>query len=439
MATNTYVALDKKTVTSTVVSVEFTSIPSTYTDLVIVISASANTPANSYIRFNGDTTSGNYSATRMYGNGSTATSTNYSTETFSYIGDLNTTLATTIVNIQNYANTTTFKSFLSQDSLAVSGTGAWAGLWDKSPIAAITSIEIGSTAGVLAVGSTVSLYGIMAEGVSPTPKATGGAIYSDSTYYYHVFGATGVFTPTTSITADVLVVAGGGGGAGDASGGGGAGGLLAFTSQSLTATAYTCTVGAGGAKGYPDASQGGNSQFGSLTASVGGGFGTIGTTAGTGGSGGGGGRTSPYTAGAGTSSQGNAGGTGSPLSYLGGGGGAGAVGGAGGGTAGNGAGGIGSSTYSSWSVATGVGQNVAGTYYLAGGGGGGTNGVSTLVPGVGGSGGGGAGGYSTSTGTGTAGTVNTGGGGGGGGGAFGNTANGAAGGSGVIVVRYLKA
>jgi hypothetical protein len=72
---------------------------------------------------------------------------------------------------------------------------------------------------------------------------------SDGTYYYHMFPFTGTFTPTQSITADVLVIAGGGGGGGNWGGGGGAGGLLYFSSQSLTATGYTCTVGAGGTGG----------------------------------------------------------------------------------------------------------------------------------------------------------------------------------------------
>jgi hypothetical protein len=54
----------------------------------------------------------------------------------------------------------------------------------------------------------------------------------------------------TTITADFLVVAGGGGGAFDNGGGGGAGGLLFQSDRAVNVgTAYTVTVGAGGAGG----------------------------------------------------------------------------------------------------------------------------------------------------------------------------------------------
>ena len=75
MATNTYVALDKKTVTvGGVASVEFTSVPQDYTDLVIIGSVKIGSNGN-YIgfQFNGDTT-GSYGRTRLQGDGSSATS-----------------------------------------------------------------------------------------------------------------------------------------------------------------------------------------------------------------------------------------------------------------------------------------------------------------------------------------------------------------------------
>jgi hypothetical protein len=162
MPTITYTPIATRTLASTTSQVDFTSIPSTYTDLIIVMSASGSSYVNSVIRFNGDTST-NYSATRMYGNGSTATSARFNTETFSYIGDLTTTICTTIVQIQNYANTTTFKSFISRSSAASGGVDAWAGLWRKSPIAAITNLSLISASGAsFAVGSTFTLYGIKA-------------------------------------------------------------------------------------------------------------------------------------------------------------------------------------------------------------------------------------------------------------------------------------
>jgi hypothetical protein len=464
MATNTYVALKTETLLATASSVTFTSIPQTYTDLVLVISPKTTLDGRDIrLQFNGDT-GANYSTTVLSG-WTSATSTGSSNANYiqigNYIGTSSTLPSTTITYISNYSNTTANKTSLTRHNQfqtnvdpSYSETIAQTNLYRST--SAITSLTVSISSSTYAVGSTFSLYGIAAEGVSPAPKATGGAIYSDDLYYYHVFGSTGVFTPTTSITADVLVVAGGGGGGRIVAGGGGAGGLLAFASQSLTATGYTCTVGAGGAgsttSGYSSGATGGDSQFGALTlvkgGGAGGGISNGGGAGGSGGGGGGNGAGSTSAGGSPTSGQGNAGGTstGNTIVYIGaGGGGAGAAGGVNT-TLKAGDGGVGSSTYSSWGTATGVGQNVSGTYYLAGGGGGGWSSTPNQIQsvGLGGLGGGGYGGYSYA-GTdvaGLAGTPNT----GGGGGAAGNDVTGANvnsygknGGSGVVIVRYLKA
>jgi len=77
----------------------------------------------------------------------------------------------------------------------------------------------------------------------------------------------------STVTASYLVVAGGGGGGTSRGGGAGAGGYQTGTTSLNPTLSYTVTVGAGGASGatYADASSnGGNSQLGTLTASVGG-------------------------------------------------------------------------------------------------------------------------------------------------------------------------
>jgi hypothetical protein len=437
MPTNTYVAIDTKTL-STTASITFTSIPQTYTDLVLVLgSLTFSSGGNPQIQFNGDTST-NYSNTDMYGNGTSALSTRNSNNNYINIGFSSTNGSATepstiIMQVANYTSATTNKTILGRGNRAGGEAQANVGLWRGTP-AAINSITVKVASGGMT--GTATLYGIAAEGITPAPKATGGAIYSDLTYYYHVFGSTGVFTPSTSLTADVLVIAGGGGGGTSAtSGGGGAGGLLSFTSQSLTAINYTCSVGGGGgASSAPGGITGTNSQFGSLTASVGGGGGGTTNTAGkNGGSGGGGGGGSSAGAGGSpTSGQGFAGGAGyQPGSDQqgGGGGGAGAVGQAGAGagsgvpqSGGNGGIGLTNSLINAIGAASGIGQLVSGNYYLAGGGGG-------HFAGSGGSGGGG-GGVDTLY---INGTANTGGGGKGGGSGLAG-----AGGSGVIVVRYLK-
>lgn len=449
MPTNTYVALDTRTLSANTAFVEFTGISSAYTDLVLVGFAKNPTAGDNLVLNINNATSG-YSNTRIIGNGSTATSSRTSNFPVALIGNVGTEWGNFITQFMNYSNTTTFKTFITRCNFANSETQASVNLYQST--SAISSIKISMSDQVFSAGSTFSLYGIRAEGVNPAPKATGGAIYSDSTYYYHVFGSTGTFTPLQSLTTDVLVVAGGGGGgSGDNNGtrgGGGAGGFRLLTSQSMTTTAYTCTVGAGGTNGGSQMTRGtagvnssvAGTGFSTITAS-GGGFGGNGVDQGPGGPGGSGGGAGDYS-GISTPGSGNAGGYAPVEGFAGGtvvspngsgGGGAGATGSAST-TALAGNGGVGSSSASSWGIATGVGQNVNGTYFLAGGGGGGRDSGRTAS--TGGNGGGGRG---CSAGTaGVAGTANTGGGGGGGGNGSGEYAGGA-GGSGVIIVRYLKA
>ena len=96
-----------------------------------------------------------------------------------------------------------------------------------------------------------------------------------------------------TFNVEYLVIAGGGGGGGGTAGGGGGGGYRTATGFSLNpSTAYTVTVGAGGAKGLlgtSNGSQGVNSVFSTITSDGGGGGSTNATIGGNGGSGGGGG------------------------------------------------------------------------------------------------------------------------------------------------------
>ena len=440
MATNTYVALATQTLSSSATSVTFSSISNGYTDLILVantIVPTGNTFPECSLRFNSDTGS-NYSSTYLLGLSSSAISGRASNITYADCGYLSANSGnpnTRIINIMNYSNTTTNKTVLVRGS-SVNGNQviSYANLWRNT--AAITSIDVFTQSGTYAAGSTFSLYGIAAEGAA---YATGGMVTSDSQYYYHTFTSTGAFVPKQSLTCDVLAIAGGGGGGYQQAGGGGAGGLLAFTSQSVTATSYTVTVGAGGAGGTSFPTRGTNgldSQFGALTLVKGGGGGGVGSTTAPnnagrdGGSGGGGGNPDVGTGAAGspTSGQGFAGGTGSSdnATYRnsGGGGGAGGAGVSATSAVTVGTGGAGTSAYSDWASATSTG--VSGNYAGGGAGGGNTAGTATA--------GGGRGGDASA---GANGTANTGGGGGGGG--YSGNINGYNGGSGIVIVRYLKA
>jgi hypothetical protein len=446
---NTYVALATQTLGTAASSVTFSSIPSGYTDLVLVsnVTGIGNISAGAIsIRFNSDTAT-NYSATYLIGDGSSATSGRSSNDTRMIVASPTLNLGNNpfvnIIQIQNYSNTTTFKTVLSRSNIAATQVAAIVGLYRST--SAITSITYESyNSQTMSIGSTFSLYGI-ANADQGSAKATGGIITEDSQYWYHTFGASGAFIPKQSLTCDVLVVAGGGGAGGGTrdGGGGGAGGLIAHTSQSLTATSYNVTVGGGGGGGTDNrgTANGSDSQFASLTAATGGGRG--GGYSGSsqlptsGGSGGGGQHSQSGAAG----TQGNSGGAGNSsfsFGFFGGGGGGYSAAGAAATNSIGGAGGNGSSAYSSWGIAAGIGENVSGTVYFAGGGGGGQQADGTPAAAAGGFGGGGRGNAGTVF-TGVAGTANTGGGGGGGG--WANASGPGVGGngaSGVVIVRYSK-
>jgi len=239
-------------------------------------------------------------------------------------------------------------------------------------------------------------------------------IYVDSTQGWLCYSG---FTnnPTAPYTIEYGIVAGGGG---SSYGAGGAGGAITSSATVSVGTAYTITVGLGGAAGTPGSSSGTNgnaSAIVTLATTVGGGGGA-GLTAGNGVAGGSGGSGfTTGTGGAGTAGQGYAGGNGAANASGGGGGG----------------GAVGANAVSDIGGAGGAGVAISisgAAVTLAGGGGGRSNGAN--AGGAAGSGGGGAGGGNNNSYVGAAGTVNTGGGAGGG-----NTA--AAGGAGIVALRYL--
>jgi len=445
---------------SAAASVTFSGIDQTFTDLIIVanIKADSTTVVSPGLRFNGDSSS-NYSANWLYGTGSGVAANRAGSTSMIYTGDYaagvtSAYFQTFTSHIMNYSNATSYKTVLSRNvqlAAAAGETGATTGLW-RNNSSAINSVTYTSSTGYsFAAGSTFSLYGVGASNAKISSASGGTGIYYDSTYAYHVFTGTGTFTPNRSLTADILVVAGGGGGgagtnASNGGGGGGAGGLLAFTSQSLTAQSYTVTVGAGGTGNGSSAvsSNGNDSRFGALTLVKGGGAGgsnyagSSSNWPGSNGGSGGGGYGRLAAGGSPTSAQGYAGGTGGADSgnYSGaGGGGAGAVGANGNSSSTAGAGGIGlySTLTDAIGAATSTGQLVSSHYYFAGGGGGGSW-SSTAASG--GSGGGGAGGSSTAVAT--SGLTNMGGGGGASGGSSTGAGTGKNGGSGIVIVRYAR-
>jgi hypothetical protein len=439
-----HVLLEQIELSSSATSITFSNIPQTgYTDLKIVISARSSQAAAStstIVSFNGS--AAGFTGKYLYGVGSLVLSGDYGR----FLGSVPATSATanTFGNIEVYIPnylSNNFKSYsvdeVCENNSSSADKDLFAGLWSNT--SAINSINIAAgTSSSFTQYSTFSLYGIAATGTTPTiaPKAIGGNIITtDGTYWYHAFLSSGTFNLQAAVTCDVLQVAGGGGGGYFYGGGGaGAGGISYVTAQPLSIANYSVVVGAGASMN----TVGNNSQFASLTAAAGGGYGGSSDPTGNGGNGGcgGGGGADGGGRSGGTGSQGFNGGSSSQSSGNNQGGGGGGMGGAGVSGPSGRTGGIGTSAYSSWGSITSTGQNSSGTYYYSGGGGGG----SFLVSGTsnaqssGGLGGGGQGVSDRSPirSSNINATPNTGGGGGGGSEQFiaGN------GGSGIIIIRY---
>ena len=162
-ASSTYTPIATTTLGSAAASYTFSSIPSTYTDIVLVASATPSTSAYlGYIVLNGDSGS-NYSETLLYGTGSVAGSNRESNRTKGYVGNWTTANATSSptvyqIHFQNYSNTTTYKTFISRSADAGTETNAVVNLWRST--AAINSIGFSVNSGNIAAGSTFTLYGI---------------------------------------------------------------------------------------------------------------------------------------------------------------------------------------------------------------------------------------------------------------------------------------
>jgi hypothetical protein len=156
----TYDPIATQTLVSAASSVTFSSIPSTYTDLVLIVN-SARTASNDSVslEFNGDTGS-NYSRLLMYGTGSSAATFRESNATLIEIGVQDTSNCTNIFNVINYANTTSNKSVVARANATGVRVSYGIGVWRNT--SAITSIKLATGGSTFIAGSTFTLYGIKA-------------------------------------------------------------------------------------------------------------------------------------------------------------------------------------------------------------------------------------------------------------------------------------
>ena len=158
-AGNTYVAIATQTLASAAASVTFSSIPSTYTDLVLVVNAKAQT-ADMYVQYKVNTST-LLSRVWLTTDGANATS---GASADNYLVGANQVYASQFlfvqkVNFMNYANTTTYKTVLTRSDNASRAVEVLASTWRST--AAINSIEYYAS-GNFDIGSTFTLYGIAA-------------------------------------------------------------------------------------------------------------------------------------------------------------------------------------------------------------------------------------------------------------------------------------
>jgi len=168
-AGSTYTPLATTTLGSAAATVTFSSIASTYTDLIVVC-ANLVTNANGMtvgMFFNSNNS--NYSNTYLAGNGSSASSgrNTYSTKIgIGYVIGLGTGNPTNIISfIQNYSNVNVYKTVLNRFNIFQTSTGevgANVGLWSNTAAINAITFDLNDGTKTFATGSTFTLYGIAA-------------------------------------------------------------------------------------------------------------------------------------------------------------------------------------------------------------------------------------------------------------------------------------
>lgn len=163
----TYEPISSTTLASASAEVNFTGIPQTFTDLVLIgnVANSGSGSTAGVIRLqvgNGSIDTGsNYSTTFLFGEGSgAASSVRVTNQTFGYNGECLGTLANAsplTIYFNNYSNTVTNKTFLTRHG-STSRVEANVTLWRST--SAINQIKVHIAANTFIAGSTFTLYGI---------------------------------------------------------------------------------------------------------------------------------------------------------------------------------------------------------------------------------------------------------------------------------------
>jgi hypothetical protein len=150
-------------------TMDFNSIPQTFTDLTILMSARCATGSETTLTFNANATG--YTRRLVYGDGSTVLSASGAGNFYAFVGAATSTALTfgnTQMIIPNYtgsANKVLMSDTVNENNATTASQAIYAGLWSNT--AAITSISLAPFSGLFAQFSTAYLYG--------TLKGSGGA------------------------------------------------------------------------------------------------------------------------------------------------------------------------------------------------------------------------------------------------------------------------
>lgn len=167
-AGSTYTPIATTTGTGSSGTITFNSIPSIYTDLRVIMYATTTNTTDYEVdmRYNNDS-GNNYSLTYLQGNGTSATSSRYSSTNKIRVGETagtDDTYPTVItIDVMNYANSTTYKTCLiryNEFQPSSGDTGAKVALWSST--SAITRIDLLNLGGNFTTITTATLYGIAA-------------------------------------------------------------------------------------------------------------------------------------------------------------------------------------------------------------------------------------------------------------------------------------
>lgn len=163
-------AIASTTLGTNTATITFSSIPSTYDDLVLIgyaRSAAIATSRGCRLRFNNDTAT-NYSGTFLIGDGATASSSRSSTQDQIFVGNVPAASATANIfgsfriEILDYKNTSYNKTALIRNAMDLNGSGAtYLNAVLRRSTSAISRIDLYlDSASDFISGSVFALYGI---------------------------------------------------------------------------------------------------------------------------------------------------------------------------------------------------------------------------------------------------------------------------------------